>query len=230
MASNGRRTLKSGWTIYGFEGLKGEGVSMDGLQAALAGLQGFDAATEDFTEAWAAIIPYLHRETMQRFRAGHQPALWPARKHDQPWPMLNHTGALKDSIYYKSDKKTLVQSTRSVRYAWVQQVGSKYKTYLSSAQALAKLETEGRMIVRTKKLKDRLLLADGTYAYVSGYRVQIDKKTGERTGKVEALRAGRGGIAPRPFLFLEVEKVDQIRDQLIAYVERALTEPHNVAR
>ena len=61
-------------------------------------------------------------------------------------------------------------------------------------------------------------------------RAFIDKKTGERTGKVEALRSGRGGIAPRPFLFLEVEKVDQIRDQLIAYVERALKEPHNVAR
>lgn len=223
------RQLKSGWTVYGFEALKGDGVSMEGLREALAGLDAFDEATDDFTPAWAAIIPYLHRETMQRFRAGHQPAVWPARKHSQPWPMLNHTGKLKDSIFYKSNATQLVQSTRSVKYAWYQQVGSRYKKYLSSraAGALAKAGSGTILAGRRGKQKERIILADGSAAYVSGYRVEIDKKTGAATGRVQSLRAGKGGIAARPFLFLEIDKVDEIKDMLVSYVLGAMAEPHN---
>jgi len=201
-------------------------IEVTGLREAIAGLQRFEARGNDLTAAWRALVPYLDDVTKQRFSLGHQ-AMWPPLKHPHPGrPMLvgsEKLGShLRDSLIYKASPKKLTQATRGVKYAWYHQVGSRGKKYTTFEGANALIAAGGKLRTYGRKSSSEVILADGSVVRVSKTSWLSNPEEAKK-GRFVAKRkqAGRGGLAARPFLYLEEADLGEIQQVLAEYMSDA---------
>jgi len=210
-------------------------IDIQGLEETLAKIDKLERRADDLTPAWNAVEDFMHRQTMARFKTSGQ-GLWPALKHPHPGPMLVKTGHMRDSIKYIIKKQLLRQyipSTRKsilgVPYAWYQQMGSQYKRYMTYSQAAKAVEKGLAKVDRNEKLskyqgtiKDRSGLV-----YVGKSGMEFDKKTRTAVRKESGKReqAGRGGLLPRPFLFLYDSDIDAIGEAIYRWLDGAFDGP-----
>lgn len=200
------------------------GIEVTGLKEALAGIDQFLLRADDQTPVWTEVGKLLERETDRRFTRAGEPAFWPERKNPVPWPALHKTGELQRSIS-ETPGKLGVKQRATARYGWYLQRGSRKRTSITSSAALRAVG-EGAATARAKG-RD-LVLIDGKWHVVSKrgvYSVEVAGFGGRKATKAKFLRreqAGRGGIAPRPFLFLGQQDQEKVRKAIEEYLLSAL--------
>lgn len=200
------------------------GIDVSGLKEALAGLDKLALRAEDQTPVWAEVAPFLQAVADRRFTPGGAPAFWPARKTPATWSPLHKTGALQRSISEVPGKQGVKQRA-TAPYAWYQQRGSRKRVSIT-ASAAARAIGEGA-VTATVKGKRTVVLIDGQWVFVAkrgSFTVDVAGFGRQRAKKVKVAKreqAGRGGIAARPFLFLEPENLKEVQGMLVEFLSDA---------
>lgn len=187
-------------------------IGFDEIRRALGRMA---AATQDQSAALAKIAPILHGQAVRRLTSGSQPAFWPALKHPHSGPALVASGDGARATIEKIGKTSLTQRNTK-RYMWYQQVGSKGIARITRTQARSLMAMSGPL----RKGQKRLYWTGSEWAQISK-RGQVrfigPLAPGQNRTTKRREQAGRGGLLPRPFLFVDDATMQQCTQILLQH-------------